>query len=376
MKNAAMTPDSPAPFPAPPRSLKELSPAVARHCLRLERNLLAHGLCPGHGLLLAVSGGADSTALAVLLSLLAARQGWRLHACVIHHGLRPEADAECAHVQGLCAALGMACHVRHAPVRALARKAKTGLEESARAARYALLEEVRQATNCQWILTGHQREDLCEDQLMRLVRGTGWPALGGMVDCDPQRRLLRPLLHVSGRTLRQWLTQWRIPWCEDSSNADAAFLRNRLRHDLLPRLETENPAYGECASRLWQLAQADAAYWEQTLDAALAGSPWQMGGGAITLPRDLLRQQPAAVRLRLYLRALRLLNRRHGGQARADRLLALDAAWQAGRGNTRFQFPGGLMATLRAGAVTFAHAADDEGASPPAEDSGLPSRRG
>ena len=119
-----------------------------------------------------------------------------------------------------------------------------------------------------------------------------------------------------------------------------------------------------------------AAYWEQTLDAALAVSPWQMGGGVITLPRDLLRQQPAAVRLRLYLRALRLLNRQHGGQARAERLLALDAAWQAGRGNTRFQFPGGLMATLRAGAVTFAHAADDEGASPPAEDSGLPSRPG
>lgn len=348
-----MTPDSPAPFPTPPRSLKELSPAAARHCLRLERALLAHGLCRGQGLLLAVSGGADSTALAVLLAVLAARQGWRLHACAIHHGLRPEADAECTHVQRLCAALGMACRVRYAPVRELARTAKTGLEESARAARYALLEEERQAAGCQWILTGHQREDLCEDQLMRLLRGTGWPALGGMVDCDPERRLVRPLLHVSGKTLRQWLVQWGIPWCEDGSNADAAFLRNRLRHDLLPRLEAENPAYGECASRLWRLAQVDAAYWEETLDAALAATPWRVEEDAVTLPRDLLRQQPAAVRLRLYLRALRLLNRRHGGQARAEGLLALDAAWQAGRGNTRFQFPGGLMATLRAGAVTF-----------------------
>lgn len=338
---------------APPRSLRELSPAAARRCLHLEGSLLRHGLAPGSALLLAVSGGGDSTALAVILALLAPRQNWRLHACVIHHGLRPEADDECAHVQRLCAALHIPCQVRHAPVRELARRHGIGLEESARAARYALLEDVRQTERCQWILTGHQREDLCEDQLMRLVRGTGWPALGGMADCDPERRLVRPLLHVSGKTLRQWLVQWGIPWCEDSSNADPAFLRNRLRHDLLPRLEAENPAYGECASRLWQLAQTDAEYWEQTLSAALAATPWQADDDAITLPRDLLRRQPAAVRLRLYLRALRRLTRRHGGQARAERLLALDAAWQAGRGNTRFQFPGGLVAVLRAGAVTF-----------------------
>lgn len=345
-----MTPDSPL---APPCSLRELSPAVARRCLHIERELLRHGLSPGQGLLLAVSGGGDSTALAVILALLAPRQGWRLHACTVNHGLRPEAADECAHAQRLCTALHIPCRIRHAPVRELARRDGIGLEESARAARYALLEEARQATDCRWLLTGHQREDLCEDQLMRLVRGTGWPALGGMADCDPERRLLRPLLHVSGKTLRQWLVQWHIPWCEDSSNADPAFLRNRLRHDLLPRLEAENPAYGESASRLWQLAQVDADYWEQTLNAALAAVPWQADDDAITLPRALLRRQPSAVRLRLYLRALRRLNRRHGGQARAERLLALDAAWQAGRGNTLFQFPGGLTAALRGGAVTF-----------------------
>ena len=110
-------------------------------------------------------------------------------------GRRPTPN--CAQVQRLCAALHIPYHLRRAPVRELARAAGTGLEETARKARYALLEEVRQQTGCRWLLTGHQREDLCEDQLMRLLRGTGWPALGGMSDCDPERHLLRPLLHLS-----------------------------------------------------------------------------------------------------------------------------------------------------------------------------------
>ena len=341
------------PLPAPPASLRELRPAVARECLRLESTLLRFGAARGQSLLLAVSGGGDSTALTVILALLAPRQDWRLHICTVHHGLRAEADAECAQVQRLCAALHIPYHLRRAPVRELARAAGTGLEETARKARYALLEEVRQQTGCRWLLTGHQREDLCEDQLMRLLRGTGWPALGGMSDCDPERHLLRPLLHLSGKKLRQWLRDWGVPWSEDSSNDDPSFLRNRLRHTVLPLLEKENPAYGDSASRLWQLAQLDAAYWESTLDAALALTPWQQTAESITLPRALLRAHPAAVRLRLYLRALRCLSRRHGGQARAERLLALDAAWQEGRGNTHFQFPGGLVAVLRGGAVTF-----------------------
>ncbi len=326
---------------------------MARECLRLERTLLHYGASRGQSLLLAVSGGADSTALTIILALLAPRQDWRPHVCTVHHGLRPEADAECAQVRHLCAALRLPHHVRHAPVRDMAREAGTGLEETARKARYVLLEEVRQQTGCHWLLTGHQREDLCEDQLMRLLRGTGWPALGGMSACDPERRLLRPFLHLSGKTLRQWLTDWGIPWSEDSSNNDPAFLRNRLRHSVLPLLEAENPAYGESVSRLWQLAQLDAGYWESTLDSALALTPWQQTENGITLPRALLRAHPPAVRLRLYLRALRRLNRRYGGQARAERLLALDDAWQNGRGNTRFQFPGGLVAVLRSGAVTF-----------------------
>lgn len=340
-------------LPAPPASLRELRPPVARACLQLEDTLRGYGVLRGQSLLLGVSGGADSTALAVVLALLAPRQDWRLHVCTVNHGLRPQADAECEQVRRLCLALRLPHHVRYAPVREMARAAGAGLEETARRARYALLEEVRQQTGCCWLLTGHQREDLCEDQLMRLLRGTGWPALGGMTACDPERRLLRPLLRVSGKALRRWLAEWNVPWCEDSSNSDLSFLRNRLRHTVLPLLEAENPAYGESACRLWQLAQLDAAYWDHALDTALALAPWQRTETGITLPRALLRDQPAAMRLRLYLRALRCLSRRHGGQARAERLLALDAAWQNGRGNTRFQFPGGIAAVLRGGSVTF-----------------------
>ena len=337
-----------------PHQLADLAPAAARTCLSVERFCRQLGAPQdGQHLLLALSGGADSTALAILLSLLAPRRRWQLTACTVNHGLRADAADDVRFVQRLCARLALPCHCVHADVAALARQQKRGTEDAARTARYALLEEVRRRTNCQWILTGHQREDLCEDQLMRLIRGTGWPALGGMSARDDQRHLLRPLLMLSGRRLRQLLQEWHVSWQEDASNADMRFLRNRIRHQLLPRLEEENPAYGQAAGQLWQLARCDADYWDATVEAVLALHPWHQQGDAITLPRSLLASQPQAVRLRCYLRAIRHLSRQHGGQARAERLLALDRAWQEGRGGTCFQFPGGLEAVLRQGAVTL-----------------------
>lgn len=337
-----------------PRQLKDLSSSAARTCLDVERFCRSMGAPQkGQTLLLALSGGADSTALAIMLSLLASRHQWKLAACTINHGLRPEAADDVRFVQRLCDGLAIPCHCRETDVTELARQQQRGTEDAARAARYALLEDVRRHTGAHWIVVGHQREDLCEDQLMRLLRGSGWPALAGMTARDDHRQLLRPLLMTSGRRLRQLLQEWHVEWREDASNQDCRFLRNRLRHELLPRLEQANPSYGQNACQLWQLARCDAAYWENIVDAALSTHPWQEQEDSITLPRELLRSQPQAVRLRCYLRAIQILSRRHGGQARAERLLALDRAWQEGRGGTCFQFPGGLEAQLRQGAVTL-----------------------
>lgn len=361
-------------------NLQSLPRSSALLCLQVERFCLRQlGLPKGAGLVLAVSGGADSTALALVLSLLAPRLDLRLSALSVNHGLRPEADDDAAHAHAVCHALGMHCTVRKADVKDFATSHHMGEEEAGRAVRYALLEEKRKAQNAHFIALGHHRQDLSEDIVLRLVRGAGWPSLGGMPARDDARCLLRPLLTCDPEDLKQLLRQCGLGWREDASNQSMHYRRNRLRLQALPLLRAENPSLDRTLGHMWQLANLDREYWEKTLDDALAARPWQeMIAGrqngltalaALTLPSALLRPLHPAARLRLYVRALQhlcagskaamasdistLTPHSTSAQARASTLLALDEALIQGRGNTRFQLPGGIEAHLKAGEVTF-----------------------
>ncbi len=364
-------------------NLQSLPRASALLCLEVERFCLRQLALPkGASLVLAVSGGADSTALALILSLLAPRLNLRLSALSVNHGLRPEADEDAAHALAVCHALGMHCTVRAADVRGFAASRHMGEEEAGRAVRYALLEEERVAQNAHFIALGHHCQDLSEDIVLRLVRGAGWPSLGGMPARDDARCLLRPLLACEPDDLRQLLRQCGLGWREDASNQSLDYRRNRLRLQTLPLLRAENPSLDRTLGHMWQLANLDRDYWEKTLDEALAANPWQemtnerQDGlpalAALTLPRALLRPLHPAARLRLYMRALQHLcssskavistgapalpPHSTSAQARASTLLALDEALTQGRGNTRFQLPGGIEAHLKGGGVTFTRA--------------------
>ena len=379
--------------PSPP-TLQNLSPAAARLCLEVERFCLTRlGLARGARLLLALSGGADSTALALILRLLAPRMGLTLHALSIDHGLRQESVEDTEFTLQLCRNLHIPCAVRQADVRGMTESSGIGIEDAARRLRYALLEQERTAVGADFIALGHHAGDVSEDVLLRLTRGTGWPALGGMTARDSERRLLRPLLATDPQALRQFLGQCGIGWREDASNQSRHFKRNRLRLDVLPLLRDENPSLDRTLHDLWQMARLDEDYWNTTLDAALAAHPWvengggngrladmaDSGGTSLTLPAPLLAGLHPAARLRLYVRAVRWLCRpaENGGgtasegtgcggsngnaestvqlhgQARARTLLALDDALARGRGNTRFQLPGGLEAYLKGGSIVF-----------------------
>lgn len=357
-----------------PPTLQTLPPAAARLCLEVERFcLLRLGLARGSHLLLALSGGADSTALVLVLHLLAPRLGLTLHALSVDHGLRAESAQEAEFVLQLCNILGISCTVRQADVYGLAASGKLGIEDAARKLRYALLEQERAAVGADFIALGHHAADVSEDVLLRLVRGTGWPALGGMAARDDDRRLLRPLLATDAQALKDLLRVCGISWCEDASNRSRQYKRNRLRLDVLPLLRQENPSLDRTVHDLWQMARLDEDYWNMALDAALAVTPWleqpvaSASGPSLTLPAKLLAGLHPAARLRLYVRAVRYLCRSAGantgedsdstgqlrGQARARTLLALDEALASGRGNTRFQLPGGLEAYLKGGNVVF-----------------------
>lgn len=338
----------------PVPKLQTLPSRLARLCLDVERFCRdSLKMADGKTWLLAVSGGADSTALLCILVSLAPRHDWQLHVATVDHQLRPESAGDAAFVAGLCRDWRIPCRILTADVPRLVRQDGLGTEEAARLVRYALLEQARRACGATAVLLGHHRSDVAEDQMLRFLRGTGWPALGGMRAEDAERHLLRPLLRTDSRALKDLLQHCGILWREDASNADTRYTRNRLRHTLLPLLRQENPRLEEACLNLWDLAGIDGDYWQQELERQLVRTPWQEAPGSITLPRALLRGAHAALRLRLYHQAVARLARLSGGQARSATLLALDQAWQEGRGGTTFQLPGNIMAHLKGGNIRF-----------------------
>jgi tRNA(Ile)-lysidine synthase len=332
-------------------TLQELGPVDAALCLGVERFItgdLGISLAKQR-LLLAVSGGADSTALLHILYVLRLRLSAELHVMAADHALRPHSGAEAEGVRERCAALGIVCAVRRLEVAEYAAAQGLGLEEAGRVLRYAALEEERERLGAAWIVTGHQLEDLGEDVLLRLLRGTGWPGLGGMPAVDAGRHILRPLLLTPAKALRDFLRGCGIGWFEDASNTDRNFRRNRIRHEIWPLLLGESPRLAEHIAHLWRIARADEAYWDARLASLLPE-----GESIVTLAGAALRGLAQAARLRLYMRAVSRLSRAHGrGQGRAETFFALDAAWSEGRGEKLFQFPGGIRAEVHGGGVSF-----------------------
>lgn len=328
-------------FPAMPRSLQDLPPQWAHFCLGIERFITDDLALDTTGMTLAVglSGGADSTALLLCLHWLAVKNGGRVVAAHLNHRLRPEADDDARWAAALCESLGVPCVVREENVAGLAASRGVGVEEAGREARYALFADVLARHEAHFIALGHHLDDLAEDVLLRLTRGTAWPGLSGMVGRDDGRCLLRPLLLTQKSTLAGFLTALGVSWREDVTNSDPRWARNRIRSTVMPLLLQENPNFLDAVARLWRVGSADRDYWEA--QTATVGT---------TLSDDILTGGHRALRLRLYKAAL---DRLGPGQALADTLFGLDRAWQDRRIGATFQFPGEKTATVTGSGVVF-----------------------
>jgi tRNA(Ile)-lysidine synthase len=186
----------------------------------------------GEAVLAAVSGGPDSVALLDVLCALRSPLDLTLSVVHVHHGLRPEADADAHAVRRLCETLGVSCHVEHVAVKQA--PPWDGLEAEARRARHAALLRVARATGAARVATGHTADDQAETVLMRLLQGAGPRGLGGIA---PVRgRLISPLIETRRADVVEHLRGRGLTWVEDASNRDVRFLRSRLRHDVLPFL--------------------------------------------------------------------------------------------------------------------------------------------
>jgi tRNA(Ile)-lysidine synthase len=303
---------------------------------------------PGDRICVAISGGADSVAL--LLTLHAANStpreslGVGLSAVHINHILRgEESDADQRFVEDLCISLDIPLHLHHANIpNRIAQTRADGnpetLEEAARNARYEFFTSLLASGHADSILTAHTLDDQAETVLMKFLRGAWTEGLSAIhpILTLPKGKILRPFLQTRRAEIEAFLNQSNQAWCEDSTNIDTAFTRNKIRHELLPQLRAYNPSIDQTLANLAELAREEESRWQTELgrilpQLLLPGKPVRGGGravstapgqSAVSIELDRLRALDPALRRRV----LRAAARQMGARLSFDetsRLLAL-----------------------------------------------------
>ncbi len=357
---------------------------------------------PGETVVVGVSGGPDSLCLLHLLRRLAPELRLWLHVAHLHHGLRgAEADADAAFMAELADCWGLPCTVGHSDVAALAREAGLSLEEAARQARYRFLAGVAEAGGATTIAVGHNADDQAETVLMHFLRGSGVAGLRGMlprtpldeswdqpstnlpriresgertfvhsgvhswtaaprpaspraddevddlfaspcsrVPASPHLHLVRPLLPISRVEVEAYCAEHRLAPRTDRSNEDTTFFRNRLRHELLPVLETYNPGIREVLAHTADVLAGDHEVLRREVEEAWASLVPSDGAEEVQFSLPVWRALPLGLQRATIREAIQRLRRsvRNVNWEHVER-----AVWMAREGHT------GQAATLAAG---------------------------
>jgi tRNA(Ile)-lysidine synthase len=259
-----------------------------------------HQLLPPSGeVIVAVSGGADSLCLLHLLNQLCGPgkryPEVRLHAAHLNHKLRGEAsDRDAAKVASIIESWGLPCTLGEVDVAELARAEQRSLEEAARSARYHFLREVAQG---KLIAVAHHADDQVETLLLHVLRGSG---LSGMVGMPPrQHDIIRPLLEVRHAQTVAYCQEHGIEPLEDLSNTDPRFLRNRIRHELVPLLQSLNPGFDSTLLRNAGVIAVDVEWLEAQIDACWPDVVSSELDNVIKLRREALSSLPLSLQRHL-----------------------------------------------------------------------------
>ncbi|MFP3897221.1 MAG: tRNA lysidine(34) synthetase TilS [Anaerolineales bacterium] len=244
---------------------------------RIRDSIERHDLfVPGETVVLGVSGGPDSLCMLHVLRRLADEYALSLHVGHLHHGIRGEdADEDARFVKERCDAWDIPCRVNYVDVPRWAEARGIALEEAARQARYTSLRSLARALDSRCVAVAHNADDQVETILMHILRGSGLSGLRGMLPTiwmdemrlgnpQPQRppekarvRLVRPLLDVPREEIAAYCAAQGLAPRFDRSNLDTTYFRNRLRHELLPHLETYNPNIRRALRRMADVIAAD-----------------------------------------------------------------------------------------------------------------------
>jgi|LSQX01.1.fsa_nt_gb tRNA(Ile)-lysidine synthase len=307
-------------------------------------------LAPGDKVVVGVSGGPDSVSLLHALYVLRDEFGVSLHVAHLNHMLRGEAaDEEAEYVEGLADKLGIRCTVEAVDVREYAEKARVSIELAARDVRYDFYRRTAVDEGASKVALGHHAGDQAETVLLRLIRGTGLSGLGGIpavrpLDSTGDITVIRPLIDLTPLEIRSYCHEAQLVYYIDASNESPVYLRNRIRHELIPLLEQDyNPRVVRTLSTTAELAEDDDDYISRKVRKKLGQI------AEVTLPHKVvisipgLGRQHIAIQRRIVRQAVCSL----AGELDDFQFIHVEKVLElAGTGKTgsRISLPGGLQA--------------------------------
>lgn len=327
--------------------------------LTMARTIARHGmLAPKDRVLVGLSAGPDSSALLHALVLLSPRLELRVEAAHVHHGIRGErADRDAQAARALAESLGVPFSLERVDAPARARAGRLSLEAAARELRLQALERLAAERGCNRVALGHTADDQAETVLMWVLRGTGPAGLAGI---PPVRgAFIRPLLDVWRRDVLAYCRAAEIFFVEDETNRSPRFLRNRIRMEVLPYLEsTVRAGVKEALVRLAAIALDEHAYMQGRVEEAWHGLEMGSGPGWVELNARALAALHPALGRRTLVRAYERVSGGHRGELGLAHVEALWRVVTRGRGGARVQLPGGVRGTVKRGRLRLERAGE------------------
>ncbi len=326
------------------------------------------------GIVVGVSGGPDSVCLLHVLKSLAPQFELSLTVAHVNHQLRDDAQADEDFVREVADRWGLPIHAQARDVARLAAERKQSLEETARQVRYAFLWQVAEQTKANKIAVGHNADDQAETVLMHFLRGTGLAGLRGMrpvtkmaalrlgeglsssTAARPAPQLIRPLLDTPRSEIETYCQAYQLQLRRDPSNQDVTLFRNRLRHKLLPLLETYNPNIRQVLQRTAKVVAAEVDYLNRHVEEAWQFTTHATSTGKVEFDLNNWLSLPPALMRSTLRRAVQML-RRNLRDINFDHIETAIAIIKKGKTGTKATLPNNLLLTV--GYDTFTVADQD-----------------
>lgn len=260
---------------------------------------------PGDLVILGVSGGPDSMALLYIMKQLASQGNFLIAAAHLNHCLREEADQEEHFVKSYCQQWQVPFYSRKAKITEVAAQRRQSLEEAGRDERYRFFRELQAELGAASIATAHHEDDAAETVMHHLIRGSGLKGLRGILPVS--QGIIRPLLCANRCQIERFLDDNSIKYCTDLSNFESVYMRNRIRHELIPFLKKEfNPRIVEALNQLAEIVREENAAIEMETERMWAGLAAEKPSG-VAMDVAKLNDLPRAYQRRLVLKALSLV---------------------------------------------------------------------